>query len=257
MTKENGILVWREQEDWNKTIRLLLAELAQPLRKAIEENPIEYFYYDAQWCEEQGIQLRDGKELPGFQEILAGITQTYPKIRLFHACRTDDIDSYLINGLLPLATDRQIQKAREIFLSDRSPLVKEEDINLVAQDLANEHRGGKIYLSLDDRILIEHDRFYLNYGCEYLAVIASRLPGIEPKDCLEYLRTIGRPTIIVCDIPINWIEKQRMFNLVEDMVEWTIKYPYSPDDDQTQLSRSYTFNVVIPPEFITTYYHPM
>jgi hypothetical protein len=258
MSQENGILIWRDPADWNEAIHRLLEDcLPQAIKVAIERDPEEYFYYYAEWSEKGNIQCRNGKELPGYRELMEGIERIYPKIRMFHACRTADINSYLTDGLLTMDLSEQIQKAKQIFMSDRFPHITEEHINSAAKEIASQGRENKICLSLDDINLREHTPEYFRYGSESLRIIALHLPKIGNENYMEFLRTIGTPTIFVCDVPSHQIEKQRFFHMVTELIRWTVSYPYKPGEEAPSIDFTFTFNSDIDPGFITSYYHPI
>jgi len=258
MSQENGILVWRDSADWNDAVKRLLTDcLPKDIKTAIESDPEEYLYYYARWCEDRNIQWQNGNELPGCHELLEGIERTYPKIRMFHACRTDDINSYLKDGLLTLDPKEWIQKAKNIFISDRFPHITAEHINSAAKEIANQGREKKICLSFDDINLIKHTPDYFKYGSESLRIIASHLPRIGSENCMEFLRTIGTPTIFVCDIPSYRIDKHSFFNMVTELIRWTISYPDKRGEEEASIDFTFTFNSNIGPDFITSYYHPI
>lgn len=254
MSQIDGILIWRQRTDWSEVIKNLLTDkLTQDVRRELEKSAEDYFYIDTEWSEEIGLMCRDGKELAGCRELQEGINLKYQKIRLFHACRTDDIDSYLNNGLLGVDLSDVTNNAKKIFISDRFPWITTKHIEHAAKDIQNQGREDKIYLFLDEICLIRDRSDYLRYGSESLRIIASRLQKKNEKNCEEYLRTLGKPTIFVCDIPLLKISPKTVFHIIVDLIKWTVNYPY----DTATIDCSITFKSLIPPEFIVSYYHPV
>lgn len=257
MSQENGILLWKDPSDWNNAIKKLLKDCIETeIRTAIERNPTEYFYYEAQWSEELNIQCQNDNELPGYHELMQGFERMYPKIRMYHGCRTDDISSYLKVGLLTFDPKECIQKAKKIFLSGLFPNITEADIDTAAKAIANQGRENKICLALDDINLKESTPHYFKYGSESLRIIASRLPGIS-QNYEEILQNIGNPTIFVCDIPQYRIDKQALFHLLTELIRWTVCYPYKQGEEEESIDFTFTFTTNVDPSFITSYYHPI
>ena len=133
----------------------------------------------------------------------------------------------------------------------------EDHIKSAAKEIANQGRENKICLSFDDINLIKYTPDYFRYGSESLRIIALHLPRIGSENCMEFLKTIGAPTIFVCDIPSYRIEKHRFFNMVAELIRWTISYPYKPGEEETSIDFTFTFNNNIDPSYITSYYHPI
>lgn len=257
MSQENGILIWRDPADWNDAFKKLLKDcLPKKIKKAIERNPEEYFYYDTEWSEELDIQCQNGNELPGCHELIEGFERMYPRIRMFHACRTDDISSYLKNGLQIFDPKELYKRAQNIFISGRFPNITEDHINTAAKAIANQGRENKICLSLDDINLKESTPDYFIYGSESLRIIASRLQNMTGENCMEFLRNVGIPTIFVCDIPVYLIKKQTLFHLVTELIRWTISYPYKIGEEES-IDFIFTFTSTVDPGFITSYYQPI
>lgn len=65
----------------------------------------------------------------------------------------------------------------------------------------------RVYLILDKEELLHDSSHYLIYGSEFIYSLAEEL------DCREKLKTIGKPMIVVCTVPIAEIEADWLVNL--------------------------------------------
>jgi hypothetical protein len=259
MSQNDGILIWRDPADWNKAVHRLLSEsIPKCIKLAIEKAPREYFYYDSKWQGERRIKFQTGEELPGIPELLIGFKETYPKVRMFHACRTNNIASYLEKGLRLHNSEEQLQRAKDIFISDRFPQLTEDLINRAANILDQQGRGNKVSFGLDDMNLITHDQNYIEYGGEYIFRIAQYLTSMTNVDCKKILHEIGVPTILVCDIPVIMIPESVIFNLFADeLIRYTILYPYKGKGPRPSTNFGISLERDIPSNLISSYYQPI
>jgi len=258
MSQRDGILVWGDPQDWNTGVRRFLRDcVPQNVRSAIEADPRMYFYAnETRWQGDQIVRCQDNQEIPGLRELLEEFQQTYPKIRMFHGCRTEDVSSYLRDGFLTLDVDKQIQKARDIFITDRFPQITDEHIVAAARKLNHQGQQNRLYFSLDDVNLIKHAQHYLKYGSEYLTVIAAVLSRTTGVDCEGLLGNIGMPTVFVCDVPLPLIQKDNVFHLLVELITWNIVEPYTVGQETPSIDFTFTFFRSLPASVIKSYYHP-
>ena len=250
MSQRNGILVWGDPQDWNWAVcRFLRDCIPQNVRSAIEgeADPRMYFYDDTRW---------KGKKITGLNELLKEFQRTYRTIRMFHACRTEDVDSYFRDGFLVLNADSQLKKAREIFMTDHFPQITNEHIISAARERENQGRENRLYFCLDDSELIKHAPHYLKYGSEYISVIATYLTQTTGVDCKKILSDKGLPTIFVCDVPVPWIKQDNIFHLLVELITWNMLEPYVVGQEKPSIDFTFTFSRSLPPSVIKSYYHP-
>lgn len=183
------------------------------------------------------------------------IEDYYTHIRLFHACKPTDIESYYINGIQPLDIEHIRNKAHDIFRSNDFPEIKDEDIEEAIQQIQAITPEGIIYLALGKRDLVQSCGHYLIYGSEFILGMANELRNKYGNDYSKILKTKGIPTVFSCDIPIDIISKfylddlnQRAKNIltIEDL-----KY-----DDAPLIDFSVPIGQVIYPSYIVSHYHP-
>jgi hypothetical protein len=258
MSQRNGILVWGDPQDWNRAAcRFLRDCVPQNFRSAIEADPRMYFYaHDTRWEGNQIVCCQDNQKTPGLNELLEEFQQTYRKIRMFHACRTENVNSYLRDGFIVLDVDSQFKKAREIFVTDQFPQITNEHIISAAKELENQGRENRLYFCLDDSELIKHAPHYLKYGSEYISAIATYLTKTTGVDCKKILSDKGLPTVFVCDVPFPWIQKGNLFHLLVELITWNILDPYVVGHEKPSIDFTFTFSSSLPASIIKSYYHP-
>ena len=185
MSQKNKIFIWKEPDDWYSVINGLLHDfIPHHIKSAIEANPEGYFYSTIEWQNGVPVRRDDGQEVKDLITLWDRFENTYSYIRMFHACRPDNIGAYLEKGFVPPDEKTITQKAMELFLSPKFPQVKSEQIDETMKDLRRERRENKLYFCLDDADLILHAGHYLKYGSEYLLAIAKELSR-KTGDSLE------------------------------------------------------------------------
>ncbi len=258
MSQDNGVLIWGDPQDWNAAIHRFLREcIPQDIGARIENDPLRYFCSnEITYLYDQPVRCHDNQEILGLRELLEIFQQTYPRIRMFHACRTDDVDSYLRYGFFTLDLDKQNQKAKDIFIANRFPQITNEHIVAAARKLNNQGRQNRLYFCLDDIYLINHAPHYLIHGSEYLAAIAAELSRATGVDCKRLLSKIGLPTMFVCDVPLSLIQKHNILHLLVELINYTICEPYVRGHNKPSIDFTFEFDSSLPASIIESYYHP-
>ncbi len=162
------------------------------------------------------------------------------------------MEGYYKNGLLPADPKLLDNLARDYF--EKSPRITQETLNCAVKVLEEQHRSGKIYFSLDDRILPRRD--FLKYGSEYLAVIAHKLKRMTGEDCPALLKTIGIPTVFVCDLPISNVATSSVHNLSGKLLECLFEEYVRLQEEVTEVDFTFPISIKLPPSMIVSHYHP-
>ncbi|MFC1969729.1 hypothetical protein ACFLVV_00740 [Chloroflexota bacterium] len=255
VSQKDGTLVWADPQDWSTAVRRFLRDrLPDNIRSAIEAGPEMYFYTDdTKWEGDRLVRCRDNQEIPGLRDLLQEFQQTYSKVIMFHGCRTEDVGSYLRDGFLPLDVDKQMQKARDLFLTDRYPQITEGQFSAAASECNDVYRQQGIFFSLDETVLINWSGHYLVYGSEYLQCVAAELTRATGVECEETLRNIGVPTMFVCDVPLSLIQRDRMWHLLVELIRLE---PYAAGEERPSIDFTFKFAGPIPADVIRSHYHP-
>lgn len=242
-TEQAGrIFIWSDYRNWTATIlKLVQHSVPGGDYKAILLDPRGYF---------------ETMRPAGLGNATERFHQVYSSIRMFHACRTDDVESYLLEGLRPLDTKHQLGRAKALFLTNQFPKLREEDLLKETNELATQGRENRLCLVADDANLISYAGHYLIYGSEFLAALSSRLDSYKGTDCLSFLRTIGIPTMFVCDIPISSVPEPQLANFLVELIVRAVETPAYVAGDIPSIDFTFTFNHSIPARFIVSHYHP-
>jgi hypothetical protein len=257
MSQKDGTLVWADPQDWNTAVRRWLDHLPNNIRSEIEADDPKMYFFDegTEWIGDRRVHCRDGQEIPGTRELLEGFKRTYSKVRMFHGCRTEDVGSYLRGGFLTPDVDKQMEKARGLFVTDRHPEITERDLSIAASKFCDLYEDC-IYFCLDEAELINSCGHYLIYGSEYLQWIASELTRTTGVKCMEILRNIGVPTVFACEIPLPWIHEERVGNLLVELITFTVLWPYVNGQERPSTRFTFKFAGLLPADVIRSHRHP-
>lgn len=241
----NKVLDWRNRRAWLQHIRSYAKPLLTPKLLAILERRRPQCWSDVMdW-------LPDHDEL--VPEFCDRMSSFYTHFKAFHGCRPESLSTYYEGGLQGQNADSIIQKFRHLF----------PDLPFANLDQAIErmkHRElsekGKIWLSGDDREMIRDFGHYIINGSEYLLALAANLDtGEDDEDYRLRLRTIGIPTVLEIDIPIDLIPPVQKLEVAKMILsEWgqlRTKRPLGMSSSPCYVVRS-----DIPAECIKAHYHP-
>jgi hypothetical protein len=144
--------------------------------------------------------------VPTFCEVL---TSYYSHAKAFHGCRPENIRSYYEHGLQGHQPDRIQARFRERF-HDVDPSQLQKAIDELGNRSTSEK--GKIWLTGDDRRMLDDFGHYSINGSEYLMSLAARLTRFDRygEDYRWRLREIGVPTVLEVDIPFSLIRPRQI-----------------------------------------------
>ena len=129
---------------------------------------------------------------------LATLLESYAGLKVFHACRTVDVNTYLREGLRPRMIAELNEAARHIAHEfDASVLDGDIDHAIAKVPFSIQ---GNVYASVDRRELQGHVHFF-RYGSERVYLILMRLGELNGRDYLQQLGAIGRPIMLELAIP--------------------------------------------------------
>ena len=155
-------------------------------------------------------KVYDPLTVPGQKSL-----RDYTHIRAYHACRTESEDSYRKDGIRLLSYD-------ELLAMTKSHLeqigIMEERIKTAFDDYWSEYEQNKnqrhVYLNAWKEELLTYSGHYLVYGSEMINAVACTIGGLVYQNTLK---RIGKPTLIVCDVPISDIEREDLQYLEEHL----------------------------------------
>ncbi|MBT1119028.1 hypothetical protein [Stutzerimonas nitrititolerans] len=197
-------LDWRNRRSWLGSIRFYAGELLDPaMRRHLERKRPQCWSDDLSW-------LPNHEELvPVFCELLASY---YSYVKAFHGCRPENTRSYYEHGLQGHQPDRIQSRFRELF-HDVDPNQLQKAIDELGRRSTREK--GKIWLTGDDRKMLDDFGHYSINGSEYLMSLAARLTRFDRygEDYRWRLREIGVPTVLEVDIPFALIRPRQRTEL--------------------------------------------
>jgi len=257
MTKPGNVLVWREIGNWRQRILDLMRDVITPaVIENVRAEPPEYCdWEDSTWLQNALDKAGVHIQAPLVEILADRLPQAYSYVRAYHACRPTNIEGYYKSGLLPADPKLLNDLATEYFL--KPPRITQETLNRAVKVVEEgPPRGGYIYFALDDRILTISSPYYLTYGSEYLGVIASELQRMTGENCPAFLKTIGIPTIFVCDLPISNVTPSSVHNLSGQLVECLFERYVRPKWEVPTIDFTFTISIKLPPSVIVSHYHP-
>ena len=182
------IFEYKRSDQWSKVILKLMKDLIDDrVVRSLKKNPPKYFVRDdSAWLDKALTDSNKTFSQDTFSILSDRLLAYYSKIRVFHACRPDNLDSYYQEGFHPLNPGEYLEKARKLFLKPEFPEINIDLINNAIKRVGTETRDGYVYFSLDDEFMIGHCGHYLIHGSEYLMSITVELGGKVGQDLRGY-----------------------------------------------------------------------
>lgn len=120
----------------------------------------------------------------------------YTHIKVYHACRTQNVDSYLKEGIHTFTKREAYRMAKDILMKcdiDEKQITKCFEQNWGK----NIHHFNRVCVNISKEELLQESGHYLVYGSEFICSMAAEL------GCQYELKHIGIPTISECDVDIK------------------------------------------------------
>lgn len=131
----------------------------------------------------------------------------YTHIKVYHACRTQNIEAYLKEGIHTFTKEDAYQIANDTLMKcgiDEKHIVKCFEKNWKGQI----HHFNRVCVSISKEELLQDSGHYLVYGSEFICSMAAEL------GCQYKLKNIGIPTIFECDVDIKKFTSETI-NMIE------------------------------------------
>lgn len=254
-----NVLSVPHREQWTARIWSLVSDfVTEEVKQAvIEANPRYLVSDDLSWLNEPILDLL-GQSVDMRTVLAQRLLKSYEAIRAVHGTRVRDLSPFYTNGLVPMDPAVVETQARSLFaptgivgLLDR---FKTAVTTLDARKPVY-GRAGLLYFCANGRDLT--DRYcghYLIYGSEYLYCLGIRM--IDSTDVKRILKSVGRPTAIVADIPMSFIDFDTLENLAGGMLESAFNELLGINDEPFSETFSITVQRSIEAKHIVGHYHP-
>ncbi|MBY0332293.1 MAG: hypothetical protein K2X49_16670 [Acetobacteraceae bacterium] len=253
--------VWDYQavRNWRATLWELGGDmLSEPVKEAFLAEPPEWVVGDDLSWLDRAVKRGIGRHLDTKAEVADRLRDTFTHLRACHATSTADVSAFYAQGLLPLDVDAANDQARRIFLGGEFPELGEEDLERAIAAVGRDVREGRVWFEANEKSLVEDCGHYLLYGGEYLTGVVASLP--RHRDYRQVLKGRGRPTMLICDVPLADIHPATFLEFVggaleilfQDLLDWR-ESQFIPEDR----GAGFCIRKPLAPEQIIGHYHPV
>jgi len=200
--------VWdhRAYPTWRADIWKLIEDFADAdVKKAFLNSPPKYVVCDdLSWLDDIVYAVRN-QEIDSKALLSERLRKRYKALRAVHGTRTTNIPKFYHDGLLPMVPELLHAQAREIFLGGEFPELTESLLQQAIEAVGSDLREGRVWFEANEEMLIAQAGHYMLYGSEYVTAIAAHLLG--NRDYRQVLKNYGKPTLFVCDVPLELISE--------------------------------------------------
>lgn len=242
-------IIWKDVSTWEPPLTRLMGRYLKRggLGRLERMGEQDLCYDDRTWVELLQDQLDIGTDL--LTDRLARFMAPHT-VRMYHACRTDDAGRYIREGI-KLRSKADLVAQIE-GLVDQHPTLHGLKDNLahhihIVDSVAREE--GTVFLTLDDRFMIEECGGYLIYGSEFIRGVLGRAGH-------PILRTIGTPTIIEVDLPLAEVSISLRRALAAKMAAEWIRIKVNRPDWTPRLDFTVALKTPVVPAWVVGHYHP-
>ena len=193
---------WTLKEKWLAEIDIYAANLlTSNVKSRLRRRRPKCWSDDFEW-----LSIPDGAE-----EFAQCFEEHYSHIRVFHACRPADIESYVRNGLQGQEAGLLEEYFKRIFSDVPEPHLKDAFAEFSER---KKSEAGRLWVVLTQAELIQDCGHYLIQGSEFMMALAATLSRIHPKEDYRLrLRSIGIPTIFEAHVPTTSIPETQIEGL--------------------------------------------
>ena len=246
---QNTIIDWKKPKSW-------LSVLTSWIDPYLSANGLDALrmmgFQDICWDDSDWLKLLRSATMSDIDNLIDRLAEALlpANVKTYHACRVEDAGLYhrvgiLVNDPEDLVTQVRRLVIEEELLSSFRPRI---DQLLVEFNGINRDKG-RLYLVLDDRILIERDGHYLLYGSEWIL----SLLGPEAHNAL---RNRGIPTLLHVKLPLRLAATDDLTDLAKTMLqEWT-RFTVNSPRSVPKKDFSFCLRENVTPEMIITHTHP-
>ncbi|MEQ1515854.1 MAG: hypothetical protein ABL931_05125 [Usitatibacteraceae bacterium] len=252
---ERRILHWQDIESWQGPYLAALADVIND--RVIEElQRLHQRFYgrdDLYWLDRL-IWRVHRRRVQMEEEGVAALCDAFDAVRAFHGTRVPSPDAFRTGGLVPLNIKDAAESATRFF-SAAFPRLQAADFETARAALASDAgRAGKVYFDLSRHELLTRSTHYLLYGSEYRMGFAANLPN--PIACQAQLKRQGKPTLLACDVPLDFISEATLTELNRKCVRLIACRLKGLDIDMSVECFGFSIARSLPPECVNGHEHP-
>ncbi len=260
-TLPSDVLSFSMPDTWRDAAwRILSDQVTDEVRSAFCAAPPKYLFSDDLGWLDDIIEMVSGEPSDIKALLGARLREAYGYFRAGHATRTDDLTPYYERGLRVLRPEEAQDKVRYLFLNGQFRGVSETRLEAAIEEVGEDTRAGHLYFAAREDSLYTEDGsagHYLVYGSEYLYCLAIRVAGTMTAK--KVLSRIGRPTMFVCDIPMDQIRDGTLEEFAGMMLEYL--FAGLVEQIETEVLSPWSGSALsiwtdVAPECIVGHYHP-
>lgn len=163
------------------------------------------------------LDLPEG-ELNSTQAVRVALLHLYEGLKVFHATRTDDVESYKSQGLLVRQIEELNASARGYARGFNAGVDEATITRAIEQTPFGQQRH--ICMAVDRRELANGQHFH-RYGSEHVFLVLRNLGGQDGFNYLAPLAAIGSPYTL--EVVIPWVNvSDYLLNEVAHAVLWNL-----------------------------------
>lgn len=238
-------------------MELLAPEVNEDVLRRFRKKPPRYVVGDdLSWLDDL-IEASSGQ----FSDVKATLGlrlhTAFTALRGYHGARPEELRHYEERGLVPLDQPAAQRRTHKIFSDLAYGGFAAAEIDAAIAKVGTTTRAGRIYFEADRRFLQEHCAHYMLYGSEYITGIAASLSD-WPPDVRQALKTIGRPTVFVCDVPLTMTHQATIEEFAGVSIQVLFERLLKPGLKHPDVGNGAGFSIrqELPPECIVGYEHP-
>jgi hypothetical protein len=181
------------------------------------------------------------------ENFASWLTANFRGIRCYHASRPIDLGTYFEQGLRPCDLNQTVESFYEILKAvNYTGKIDVQETFELFQGKSDRF----IYVILDKYDFIDQAPHYWIYGSEFMLCLAQNT-AYHLKD---HLKTVGIPTIFVCELPFDLIDADELIGLYDRIKDTSGTFNQMLND----VFSNYTIIVDnhIPANFIAGHEHP-
>lgn len=172
------------------------------------------------------------------------------KIRLYHACRTNNIESYYKNGLI-VPNKKDYHNLFNLYCEELSLDISKKQMIQGHKLIEDMEIESKIFFTLMPDILVKHSGHYLSYGSEKIFYILQSILGQKAYYLIE--NKFGKATIFIVDFPICNLYSFRQQIIYREII-LCLKDFSEYGEYYTEEDCWHDKNIL--PKYISNHYHP-
>jgi hypothetical protein len=257
-TNMRTVLIWEDAETWIPVMESIAPELCNAAAVSrVKKLGLDFIPADnMSWVAKQ-LPSRHRATFDLRDEVLRCLMTHFTHIRAYHGCRPREIKSYLEEGLLPLDTSLAFDTISSHFADHRFPEVTPEVLRRALANVDTDLRQGRVFFEANKRLLLDFCGHYLLYGSEYFVGVLRSIS--KTRDYAQVLKDSGIPTLLTCDVPIDWLEDDTLLEITGRLIATYFKLHVFSNYAHPQHGDGLGFEIFrkLPPKFIASIEHPL